>query len=105
MGIEVDLPVNVKKVVTLEILTTLVEELRSQSVNLCTRKRLNTILLAAIDGWHRVYGLRRQFLNLLRRKGALLPLPLQIILPDIPPWLAIQGLDCRFINVLLVMVI
>jgi hypothetical protein len=97
--------VNVKKAVTLEILTTLVEELKSQSMNLRTRKRLNTILPTAIDGRHRVYGLRRQFQNLLRRKGALLPLPLRIILPDIPPWLAIQGLDCRFINVSLVMVI
>jgi hypothetical protein len=105
MGIEVDLPVNVKKAVTLEILTTLVEELRSQSMNLHTRKRLNAIPPAAIDSRHRVYGLRRQFENLLQRKGALLPLPLQIILPDIPPWLAIQGLDCRFINVSLVMVI
>jgi hypothetical protein len=105
MGIVVDLPVNVKKAVTLEILTTLVEELRSQSVNLCTRKWLNTIPLAAIDGRHRVYGLHRQFQNLLRRKGALLPLPLRIILPDTLPWLAIQGLDCRFINVSLVMVI
>jgi hypothetical protein len=105
MGIEVDLPVNVKKAVTLEILTTVMEELKSQSMNLHTRKRLNAIPPAIVDGQHRVYGLRRQFQNLLRRKGALLPLPLQIILPDIPPWLAIQGLDCRFINVSLVMVI
>jgi hypothetical protein len=74
MGIVVDLPVNVKKVVALEILTTLLEELRSQNVNLHTRKRLNTILAAAIDGRHRVYGLRRQFENLLWKKGALLPL-------------------------------
>jgi hypothetical protein len=49
MGIEVDLPMNVKKAVTLELLTTLVEELRSQSMNLCTRKRLNAIPPAAID--------------------------------------------------------
>jgi hypothetical protein len=61
MGIEVDLPVNIKKAVTLEILTTLVEELRSQSVNLRMRKRLNAIPPAAIDGRYRVYGLRRQF--------------------------------------------
>jgi hypothetical protein len=105
MGIEVDLPVNIKKAVTLEILTTLVEELRSQSVNLRTRKRLNAIPPTAIDGRHRVYGLCREFQNLLRRKGALLPLSLRIILPDIPPWLVIQGLDCHFINVSLVMVI
>jgi hypothetical protein len=105
MGIEVDLLVNVKKAVTLEILTTLVEELKSQSVNLRTRKRLNAIPTVAIDGRREVYGLRRQFQNLLWRKGALLPLPLQIILPDTLSWLAIQGLDCRFINVLLVMVI
>jgi hypothetical protein len=105
MGIEVDLPVNIKKAVALEILTTLVEELRSQSVNLRMEKRLNAIPPTAIDGRHRVYGLRRQFQNLLQGKGALLPLPLRIILPDIPPWLAIQGLDCRFINVSLVMII
>ena len=58
MGIEVDLPVNVKKAVTLEILTTFVEELRSQSMNLCMRKWLNAILLTTIDSQHRVYGLR-----------------------------------------------
>jgi hypothetical protein len=46
-------------VVALEILTTLLEELRSQSVNLRTRKRLNTILPIAIDDRHRVYGLCR----------------------------------------------
>ena len=34
MGIEVDLLVDIKKAVTLEILSTLVEELRSLSVNL-----------------------------------------------------------------------
>jgi hypothetical protein len=50
MGIKVDLPVNVKKAVTLEILTTLVEELRSQSMNLRTRKRLNAIPPTVIDG-------------------------------------------------------
>jgi hypothetical protein len=50
MGIVVDLLVNIKKVVALEILTTLLEELRSQSVNLRMRKRLNTILPTAIDG-------------------------------------------------------
>jgi hypothetical protein len=50
MGIVVDLLVNIKKVVALEILTTLLEELRSQSVYLRMRKRLNTILPTAIDG-------------------------------------------------------
>jgi hypothetical protein len=84
-GIVVDLPVNVKKAVALEILTSLLEELRSQSVNLRMRKRLNTILPAAIDGRHRVYGLSRQLENLLRRKGALLPFPLQIKC-RIPSW-------------------
>ena len=80
-----DLPGNIKKAVTLEILTILVEELRSQSVNLHTRKRLNATLFTAIDSRHRVYGLHRQFQNLLWRKGALMPVPLQIILLDIPP--------------------
>jgi hypothetical protein len=76
MGIVVDLPVNVKKAVALEILTAFLEELRSQSVNLRTKKRLNTILPAAIYDRHRVYGLRRQLENLFWRKGALLPFPL-----------------------------
>jgi hypothetical protein len=49
MGIEVDLLVNIKKAVTLEILTTIVEELRSQSMNLRTRKRLSAIPPTAID--------------------------------------------------------
>ena len=48
---------NVKKAVTLEILTTLVEELRSQSVNLCRRIRVNAIPLTEIDNQHRIYGL------------------------------------------------
>ena len=105
MGIEMDLPMKVKKAVTLEIPTILVEGLRSQSVNLCTRKWLNTIPLTAIDGRHRVYGLHWQFQNLLWRKGTLLSLLFRIILPDTPLWLAIQGLDISFINVLLVVVI
>ena len=85
MGIKVDLPVNVKKAVILDILTTFMEELRSLSVNLRTRKRLNAIPFTTTDSRHRVYGLHRQFQDLLQRKGALLPLLLQIILLDIPP--------------------
>ena len=96
---------NIKKVVILEMLTILVEELKSQGVNLRTRKQLNIIPLTAIDDRHKVHGLRRQFQNLLRKKDTLLPLLLRIILPDTPPWLAIQGLDSSFINVSLVVVI
>jgi hypothetical protein len=45
----VDLPVYVEKVVALEVLSAFMEELRSESVNLCTRERLDVILLAATE--------------------------------------------------------
>jgi hypothetical protein len=53
-GIVVDLPLNIKKAVALEVLTTFLEELQFESMNLCTRKWLNTILLTANDARHRV---------------------------------------------------
>jgi hypothetical protein len=55
----VDLPVYVEKAVALEVLSTFMEELRSESVNLRMRKRLDVILLAAIDAGHRIDRLRR----------------------------------------------
>jgi hypothetical protein len=50
----VDLPVYVEKAVALEVLSTFMEELRSESVILRTRKRLDVILLATIDAGHRI---------------------------------------------------
>jgi hypothetical protein len=50
----VDLPLYVEKVVALEVLSTFLEELRSENVNLSTRKRLDAILLAASDTGHRI---------------------------------------------------
>jgi hypothetical protein len=50
----VDLLVNVKKEMALEILSTLLEELRSESANLRIGERLNTILLGAIHGGNNV---------------------------------------------------
>jgi hypothetical protein len=50
----VDLPVYVEKAVAFEVLSVFMEELRSESVNLCTRKRLDAILLAATDAGHRI---------------------------------------------------
>ena len=44
----------VKKVVALEILSAFMEELQSESVNHCTRKRLDAILLAANDARYRI---------------------------------------------------
>ena len=44
----------VEKVVALEVLSTFMEELQSESVNLRTRKRLDAILLAANDARHRI---------------------------------------------------
>jgi hypothetical protein len=55
----VDLPVYVEKAVALEVLSTFLEELRSESVNLSTRKRLDVILLAATDVGHRIDRLHR----------------------------------------------
>jgi hypothetical protein len=101
----VDLPVYVEKAMALEVLSAFMEELRSESVNLCTRKWLDAILLAAIDAGHRIDRLRRQLKHLLRRIGAILPLTVRFILSNTPPRSAIQGLDCYIINVLLIMVI
>jgi hypothetical protein len=53
-GVVVDLLVNVKKAVALKELSTFLEELRSKSVNLRTRDRLHTSLLAANDAGYRV---------------------------------------------------
>jgi hypothetical protein len=46
--------VYVEKAVVLEVLSTFMEELRSESVNLRMRKRLDVILLAATDAGHRI---------------------------------------------------
>jgi hypothetical protein len=50
----VDLLVNVKKAMALEILSTYLEELRSERVNLRTGEWLNTIPLAAIHGGNNI---------------------------------------------------
>ena len=50
----VDLLVYVEKVVALEVLSTFMEELQYESMNLCTRKQLDAILLAATDAGHRI---------------------------------------------------
>jgi hypothetical protein len=50
----VDLPVYVEKAVVLEVLSTFLEELRSKSVNLSKRKRLDAILLAETDVGYRI---------------------------------------------------
>jgi hypothetical protein len=42
----------VEKAVALEVLSAFMEEMRSESVNLRTRKWMNAILLAAIDARH-----------------------------------------------------
>jgi hypothetical protein len=55
----VDLPVYVEKAVALEVLSAFMEELRSESMNLRTRKWLDAILLAATDTGHRIDRLRR----------------------------------------------
>jgi hypothetical protein len=49
----------VEKAVALEVLLAFLEELQSESMNLCTRERLDAILLAATDAGHRIYRLRR----------------------------------------------
>jgi hypothetical protein len=53
-AVVVDLPVNVEKAVALEVLTTFLEELRFESMNLCMRERLHAFLFAAIDAKHKV---------------------------------------------------
>jgi hypothetical protein len=87
--------VYVEKAVALEVLSAFMEELRSESVNLCTRKRLDAILLAATNAGHKID----------RRIGVVLPLTTRFVLSNIPPRSAIQGLDCCIVNVPLVMVI
>jgi hypothetical protein len=101
----VDLLVYIEKAVALEVLSAFMEELRSESVNLRTRKRLDAILLAAIDAGHRIDRLRRQLKHLLRRIGAFLPLAARFVLSNTPPRSAIQGLHCCIVNVPLIMVI
>jgi hypothetical protein len=97
--------VYVEKAVVLEILSAFLKELRFESVNLSTRKRLDAILLAATDAGHRIDQLRRQLKHLLRRTGAVVPLAVRFVLSNTPPRLAIQGLDCCIVNVPLIMVI
>jgi hypothetical protein len=101
----VDLPVYVEKAVALEVLSTFMEELQSERVNLRTRKRLDAILLAATDAGHRIDRLCRHLKHLLRRIGAIVPLTAKFVLSNTPLRLAIQGLDCCIINVPLTMVI
>jgi hypothetical protein len=95
----------VEKAVALEVLSAFMEELRSESVNLRTRKRLDAILLAAIDAGHRIDRLCRQLKHLLRRIGDVLLLVARFVLSNIPPRSAIQGLHCCIVNVPLIMVI
>jgi hypothetical protein len=97
--------VYVKKAVALEVLSAFMEELRSESVNLRTRKRLDAILLAATDAGHRIDRLRQQLKHLLQRIGTVLLLVARFVLLNTPPRSAIQGLDCCIVNVPLIMVI
>jgi hypothetical protein len=97
--------VYVEKAVALEVLSAFIEELRSESVNLRTRKRLDAILLATIDAGYRIDRLRRQLKHLLRRIDTVLPLVARFVLSNTPPRLAIQGLYCCIVNVPLIMVI
>jgi hypothetical protein len=99
----VDLPVYVEKAVALEVLSAFMEELRSESVNLCTRKRLDAILLAATNVEHRIDQLRRQLKHLLQRIGVVLPLTARFVLSNNPPRSANQGQDYCIVNVLLIM--
>jgi hypothetical protein len=101
----VDLLVYVEKAVALEVLSAFMEELRSESVNLRTKKRLDAILLATIDAGHRIDRLRRQLKHLLRRIGVVLPLAAGFVLSNTPPRSAIQGLHYCIVNVPLIMVI
>jgi hypothetical protein len=50
----VDPPVNVKKVVALEVLSTFLEKLQFESMNLCTKERLNTVNFTTSDARHKV---------------------------------------------------
>ena len=49
----------VKKAVALEVLTAIIVELQSQSINCRMRKRLDAILLTTNDARHRIDRLRR----------------------------------------------
>ena len=101
----VDLPVYVEKALALEILSAFMEELQSESMNLCMKKQLDIILLAANDTRHRINRLRRQLKHLLQRISAIVPLMTRFVLLNTPPRLAIQCLDCYIINVPLIIVI
>jgi hypothetical protein len=81
----VDLPVYVEKAVALEVLSAFMVELRSESVNLRTRERLDAILLVATDAGHRIDRLRRQLKHLLWRIGTVLPLAARFVLSNTPP--------------------
>jgi hypothetical protein len=61
----VDLLLNVKKAMVLEVFSTLLEKLRSESINLCTRKRLNTVYQIASDARHKVDQQGGEFEHLL----------------------------------------
>ena len=95
----------VEKAMALEVLSSFMEELQSKSVNLCMRKCLDAILLAANDARHKIDQLCRQLKHLLRRIGAVMSLVARFILSNTLPRLAIQGLNCCIINVPLIMVI
>jgi hypothetical protein len=97
--------VYMEKAVALEVLSAFMEELRSESVNLRTRKRLDAILLVAIDAGHRIDQLCQQLKHLLRSIGAVLPLAARFVLSNTPPRSAIQGLHYCIVNVPLTMVI
>jgi hypothetical protein len=95
----------VEKAMALEVLSAFMEELRSESVNLRTRKRLDPILLAATDAGYRIDRLRRQLKHLLRRISVVLPLAARFVLSNTPPRSAIQGLHYCIVNVPLIMII
>ena len=100
-----DLLMYVKKAVALEVLSTFLEELRYESVNLSTEKRLDAILLTTTDVGYRIDQLHQQLKYLLWKTGAVVPLAVQFVLSNTPPRSVIQGLDCCIVNVLLIMVI
>jgi hypothetical protein len=91
--------------VGLEVLYTFLKELQLECVNLSMREWLHAVLLVVNDSGYGVDGLRRQLEHLLRGIGTLFSLALQILLSNTPSRLASQGLDCRIVNALLLMVI
>ena len=97
--IMVDLLVNIKEEVVLEVLITYLKWLCFNSVNLCMRVQLNIVLptILAIGYW--VHRLFRELEHFLRRTGALLPLVQGFVLTNILLILAIKRLDCYIINV------